>query len=138
MLYRPTDLEFAPDGSIIICGWGGDYHYDRGSEGSWMYRITHTGRPALSKSDWFPEKRSRPYAQWNVEQLVEDLGSDVLPVWRVNAQDELVRRGRKVRDALIQAWSEAPYTGSIPAENPYGDGHAGERIAAIMVESLLK
>jgi putative membrane-bound dehydrogenase-like protein len=103
MLYRPTDLEFAPDGSIYICGWGGDYHYDRNNDGSWMYRVTHSGRPAAAKSEWFPEKRSKPYVQWDIEQLVEDLGPEVLPVWRVNAQDELVRRGRKVCDALIQA-----------------------------------
>ena len=32
--------------------------------------------------------------------------------------------------------NEAPYGGPIPADNPYGDGHAGERIARILAQSL--
>ena len=48
------------------------------------------------------------------------------------------RERAAVRDALILAWSVTPYSGPIPAENPYGDGHAGERIAAILVRSLMK
>ena len=101
MLYRPTDLEFAPDGSIYICGWGGDYHYDPGDEGSWLFRVTHSD-PSV-RSDAIPTKLAQPYAQWTIDQILEDLGSDVLPVWRVNAQNELVRRGVRVRDDLMRS-----------------------------------
>ena len=100
-LYRPTDLEFAPDGSIYICGWGGDYHYDREDEGSWIFRVRYSGQPSSAKSNDLGETRRMPLAQWSVEQLVEALGPDALPVWRVNAQDELVRRGATAQAALI-------------------------------------
>ena len=36
-----------------------------------------------------------------MDQLLEDLRQSILPVWRVNAQDELVRRGLSVRDELL-------------------------------------
>jgi putative membrane-bound dehydrogenase-like protein len=103
MLYRPTDMEFGPDGSIYICGWGGDYNYGREKEGSWMFRITHTAQPEAAKSVWYPNKRTKPYAEWSVTQLIDDLGPEVLPVWRVNAHDELVRRGGGISDAVVRA-----------------------------------
>ncbi len=98
LLYRPTDLEFAPDGSLHICGWGGDYDYETGVEGSWIFRITH----APQNVNWTPgEKRVRPHSKWTVNELLADLGPENIPVWRVNAQDELVRRGASVREPLI-------------------------------------
>lgn len=102
LLYRPTDMEFGPDGAIYVCGWGGGYHYDRGREGSWIFRITHTIRPQPAKHDWWTDKRNRPLADWTIDELVEDLTSATLPVWRVNAQDELVRRGSEDIDLLIR------------------------------------
>ena len=103
MLYRPTDMEFGPDGTIYSCGWGGDYHYEPGTVGSWMYRISHTGNPIAPRTEWFPKKRALPYSQWSFDQLLTDLDHDVLPVWRVNAQDELVRRSDQVREPLIES-----------------------------------
>ena len=46
------------------------------------------------------------------------------------------RERETVREALVSAWNEAPYGGPIPADNPYGDGQAGERIALILAQSL--
>ena len=102
-LFRPTDMEMGPDGSIYICGWGGDYHYQPGEEGSWVYRIHHQKRPLPHRSEWFAQKHHLPYSEWTLAQLLEDLDQDKVPVWRVNAQDEIVRRGLKNRDALIAA-----------------------------------
>ena len=54
-----------------------------------------------------------------------------------SGQNILVGRDReRVRDTLLAHWSEAPYAGSLPAPNPYGDGHAGERIAEILRRDL--
>ena len=100
--YRPTDMEFGPDGSIYICGWGGDYHYDREAEGSWIFRITNSRKSPPAKSEWWPDKRGTPYAYWTIDELVADLRSDTLPVWRVKAQDELVRRGAENYEALVE------------------------------------
>lgn len=100
ILYRPTDLEFAPDGSLYICGWGGDYHYEEGAEGSWIFRVTSR----LSRADWRPdEKRIRPQSEWTLDELLADLGPENIPVWRVNAQDELVRRGASLQEPLMAA-----------------------------------
>ncbi|MEQ1828023.1 MAG: PVC-type heme-binding CxxCH protein, partial [Pirellula sp.] len=101
ILYRPTDIEMGPDGSIYICGWGGDYHYDRNKEGSWLFRITHTDANS-TKLGQTASKRSQPINTWKLDLLVEDLGQSALPVWRVAAQDEIVRRGESVRDPLIR------------------------------------
>jgi UDP-N-acetylglucosamine 2-epimerase (non-hydrolysing) len=37
-----------------------------------------------------------------------------------------------VRAALARAWQEPPYAGPLPAPNPYGDGHAAERIVEVL------
>ncbi len=51
-----------------------------------------------------------------------------------SGQNRLVGRTRAgVRDALLQAWSEPPYAGPIPAPNPFGDGRAAERIADLVL-----
>ena len=97
--YRPTDIEFGPDGSLYSCGWGLDYHYTPGREGSWIYRISHAG--ALESDDASPERI--PRSRRSLEALLDDLGTDVLPVRRVAAQDEILRRGTVVRDGLVTA-----------------------------------
>ncbi len=100
-IYRPTDLEFGPDGTVYVCGWGGDYHYQPGEEGSWVYRIHATDKPIATRSEWFASKYHLPYSEWTLDQLLADLDHGVIPVWRVNAQDELVRRGLANRNALM-------------------------------------
>lgn len=100
-LYRPTDLEVGPDGTVYICGWGGDYHYQPGEEGSWIYRVRHLGQDPQPRADWYQAKYHVPYSEWTLDQLIADLGQATLPVWRINAQDELIRRGVVNRDALI-------------------------------------
>jgi len=38
--------------------------------------------------------------------------------------------------ALLDAWSEPPYAGPIPAPNPFGDGRAAERVALAIAAAL--
>ena len=102
-IYRPTDMEFGPDGTVYVCGWGGDYHYQLSEDGSWIYRIHFEGNPITPRSDWFKQKYHVPYSEWTLGQLIEDLDAGTLPIWRVNAQDEIVRRGLTNRVALIAA-----------------------------------
>jgi len=101
MLYRPTDIAFGPDGAIYTLGWGGNFHYEKNEEGSWVFRVSH---PLGGKSN---PSLSTPLAKRTVAQLLEELGSEILPVRRVNAQDELVRRDVVVWDELAKAISEA-------------------------------
>jgi UDP-N-acetylglucosamine 2-epimerase (non-hydrolysing) len=54
-----------------------------------------------------------------------------------SGMNRIVGRSReRVRRALAEAWAEPPYAGPIPAPNPYGDGRAGERIAALLERAL--
>lgn len=92
-LFRPTDLEFGPDGALWILGWGAGYgaEYKDGrmtSEGR-IFRITAKGGTPMPHP---APKRARPLAQWTVAELIEDLDGP-LPVWRADAQGELLRRG---------------------------------------------
>ncbi len=100
-LFRPTDLEVGPDGALWILGWSAGYgaEYQDGamtSEGR-VFRVVAKNSPPARRQ---MPKRSKPLAQWTVTELVEDFDGP-LPVWRSDAQDELVRRGASVKTELI-------------------------------------
>lgn len=101
MLYRPTDLAFGPDGSLYTLGWGGNYHYEIGNEGGWVFRLRYVGEndSTTKKIEEAPEQL---VSAKSVAALLADLGTDLLPVRRVNAQDELVRRGSAVSGIVIE------------------------------------
>ena len=99
MLYRPTDLAFGPGGDLYILGWGGNYHYEKGQEGSWVFRVSYpAGARPVAAQRTPPGRRS-------VAQLLTELGPESVPARRVNAQDELVRRGDAICDELLEAIS---------------------------------
>jgi len=100
-LFRPTDLEVGPDGALWILGWSSGYgaEYKDGqmtSEGR-VFRVVSKSSPPAR---WQTPKRGKPLAQWTVSELVEDFDGP-LPVWRIDAQDELVRRGASVKAELL-------------------------------------
>ena len=92
-VFEPTDIEVGPDGALYILSWGHAYgatmkdgnQVDAGR----VYRIRYVKRPL---TEWKNDRRSKPHAEWSLDELFADLGSGV-PAWRVDAQDELVRRG---------------------------------------------
>lgn len=101
-LFRPTDIEIGPDGALWILGWSAGYgaEYRDGqmtSEGR-VFRVVSKASPPAR---WQAPKRGRPLAQWTVPELVEEFDGP-LPVWRIDAQDELVRRGSGVKAELLQ------------------------------------
>ena len=100
-LFRPTDLEVGPDGALWILGWSAGYgaEYKDGqmtSEGR-VFRVVAKNSPP---APWKTPKRSKPLMQWTVAELVEDFDGP-LAVWRIDAQDELVRRGASVKAKLL-------------------------------------
>ncbi len=114
-LYRPTDLEFGPDGALWILGWGTGYGatYRDGqlaSEGR-VFRVTwdQASSPAT-----LPPRNPLRLDQWPIPELIREFQSP-LPVRRINAQDELVRRGPVVRNALIAAFTQPADTASETA-----------------------
>lgn len=106
--FDPVDIEIGPDGAIYISSWGREYgvKYIDGkiaNEGR-IYRLWPRAAPPMK---WDAARRSRPASAWTVSELVEDLGSH-LPVWRTNAQEELIRRGDAVVELLMSVLGKTP------------------------------
>lgn len=112
-LFRPTDIEIGPDGALYIAGWGSVYGTEYVPAEKWtpeenakyqgrVFRLTHEESPLIPRARWDTAKRTKDISQWSFSELLEDLGSN-LQVWRVHAQDELVRRGDVVRKDLLVA-----------------------------------
>ena len=110
-LFRPTDIEVGPDGALYIAGWGSVYGTEYVPKEKWtpeesakyqgrVFRLRHES-PLIAQSKWNTAKRKKEIKTWSFEELMEDIGHQV-HVWRVNAQDELVRRGGSVRSELIK------------------------------------
>jgi putative membrane-bound dehydrogenase-like protein len=95
-LFRPTDIALGPDGAIWCLSWSRGY-------GSEMKdgQMTNEGRiyRIAVKGASVPPLSMKPMKDRNVGELIAAFSSP-LPVHRIDAQEELVRRGGKVRDAL--------------------------------------
>ena len=107
-LFRPTDLEFGPDGALWVLGWssgyGAEWENDQLINEGRIFRITWKDAP--------PAKallNTKPLEQFSVDELIEDFDSP-LPVRRINAQDELVRRGESEASAILERLSEGELT----------------------------
>jgi len=112
-LFRPTDIEIGPDGALYIAGWGSVYGTSYVPKDKWtpeenakyqgrVFRLIHKDSPLVPKAKWDTAKRRMNIQAWSFQDLMEDLGSNV-HVFRVHAQDELVRRGDAVRRDLVVA-----------------------------------
>ena len=99
-LFKPVDIVVGPDGALYISGWGEEYGAvwkdgQQVNEG----RIFRISWPDAPESKWNTAKRGKPVAEWTIQELFDDLGS-LLPVWSIDAQDELVRRGAPIKEEL--------------------------------------
>lgn len=114
-LFRPCQMIVGPDGAIYVCDWrtdsgGAGKLWGDGVHGR-IYRLRWTGTEA---SPAIPLRGLDTWAKLlkaSDDDLFEKLGSDDMTV-RVEARKELVRRGSKVRDAVLQRfvdgkWSDA-------------------------------
>lgn len=92
-VYDPTDIEVGPDGALYVLSWGRTYGADvqDGEQRNIgrVYRIRYKDLPLLT---WTASHRGKRHAEWTLEELYADLAGHV-PTWRVNAQQEFVRRG---------------------------------------------
>jgi len=109
-LYKPTDIVVGPDGSIYVASWGRELKAEfkggkQTNEGR-IYRISWEDAPSV---EWNSAKRQKPLTHWTFEELAEDLGSPI-PVWNIDAQDELVRRGSWVNADLIERLKQGGLT----------------------------
>ena len=92
-LFKPTDIEVGPDGSLYILGWGRAYgaEFDKDGEQSNEGRIFRVSWNDASAFET-PAKFERPVEDWHFEELIEEFNSPI-PARRVGAQEELIRRG---------------------------------------------
>lgn len=98
-LFRPTDLEFGPDGALWVLGWstgyGAEWQDGQLSNEGRIYRIAPTGsRQSIAASN-------ADVSQRTTIELIADFASPVA-VHHIDAQDELVRRGLAVQDEIIR------------------------------------
>ncbi len=98
-LFRPTDLEVGADGALWILGWS------RGYGAEWKDgQLTNEGRVyRIAKKDTStPRQATNPSVlpEQSVLELVQQFSSP-LPVHRIDAQDELVHRGKPITQELI-------------------------------------
>ncbi|CAN5410628.1 hypothetical protein BH23VER1_BH23VER1_02110 [soil metagenome] len=104
-LYRPVDMAFGPDGALYVIGWGSGYGVERDAKGEMtnegrLFRIAPKGMKPL------PPLSATPLAKMSVAELQSEFES-LLPVRRIDAQNELVRRGPSVRDDLMKGLSRS-------------------------------
>ncbi|RYI32673.1 MAG: c-type cytochrome, partial [Acetobacteraceae bacterium] len=100
-LYRPVDMAFGPDGALYVIGWGRGYGVERNAKGAMtnegrVFRIAPKGMKPL------PPPSATPLAKMSVAELQSEFES-ILPVRRIDAQDELVRRGPGVSNDLMKS-----------------------------------
>ena len=146
-LFAPTDLEIGPDGALYCGGWGRGYgvEWKDGIENGEMlnkgrvFRFSHRDYKLRTRSEWATPKRAKPYAEWTFEELVEDLEAGGLPIWRVDAQEELVRRGTGIRGRLLAALEKRPLSTGLETYLTWTLGRLlGNAEHATTVEGLLR
>ena len=112
-LFRPTDMEVGPDGALWILGWSSGYGAEwKANEMTNEGRIFRVHWKGATPAKWDDSKRTKELSEWSVKELVEDF-SGPLPIWRTNAQEELVRRGGDVKVLLMSELQEGPLTGRL-------------------------
>lgn len=100
-LFRPVDMALGPDGALYVIGWGAGYGVERDDDGAMtnegrVFRVVPKGAPTL------PPPAGREMRDLKPAELIAEFAS-VLPVRRINAQNELVRRGATVVGDVLAA-----------------------------------
>jgi len=112
-LFRPTDLEVGPDGALYAGGWGKGYGVrwkdgQMANEGR-VFRIWYGESSPRLPTTWQRANRQKPIETWPVEELIDELKPPIRAC-HVDAQNELVRRGLRVKDELLQKLASGPLT----------------------------
>lgn len=145
--FDPVDIELGPDGAIWIGSWGrqygAKYENEKLTNEGRIYRLWPKEAPPLPYKN---SKRDKPISEWTSAELIEDLGSH-LPVWRCNAQDELIRRGESIRDDLLTALQKNPSQqletwitwtlGRIDPSLAWFEGNPNQRIQSLRIQATL-
>ena len=109
-LFKPTDIEVGPDGSLYILGWGRAYgaEFDKDGEQSnqgRIFRVSWKDAPAFQEEPKF----GRPLKDWSLDELIEEFDGPI-PARKVGAQEEILRRGD--RKLLLGNFRRSPVDSS--------------------------
>ena len=113
-VFEPTDIEVGPDGALYLLSWGHGYgatmEDDQQMDAGRVYRIRYAENNLIP---WRNVDRRTPNWKRELNELYSELGSSV-PAWRVNAQNELLRRAeasiRFLQNRLNQPSTKAQQT----------------------------
>ncbi|MCH2061764.1 MAG: PmoA family protein [Verrucomicrobiales bacterium] len=145
--FDPVDIEIGPDSTIWISSWGRQYgaHYKDG-------KLANEGRIyRFWPKDFNPNTRQRNprlLSDWSIGQLIADLGSQ-LPVWRTNAQNELIRRGSNALSSLLDVLDNSETStlletwtiwtiGRIAPSRAWFDGNINQKIQSLRLRAFHK
>ena len=108
-LYRPTDVEVGPDGSLWILGWSRGYGVEwkdgqMTNEGR-IFRVAYDGQKSAAagnnnRQDW-GNYFGQTLDAFSLDQCIDALRSP-LASQKTRAQEELVRRGNRVIEPLLE------------------------------------
>ena len=147
-LYRPVDMAFGADGALYIVGWGRGYGVEWDEKGNMsnegrIYRVMPR-QPAP-----MPALQPKATKEMTTAELIAEFDS-VLPVRRIDAQDEIATRGKSVHADLLAAlksgkltpaqetwtlWALARAGGDASLFNP-ATGNLNSRIQSIRILGL--
>ena len=122
-LFKPTDIEVGPDGTLWILGWGNGYGVEWNGEPKLenqinegrIFRVWHRDSQPNKRAKWFTDKRRKTIGNWTQQELVDDLTQPIAG-WRTDAQGELLRRNTpQMSDVLIRLAKDA----KTPAEETW-------------------
>ena len=141
--FDPVDIEMGPDGAIWISSWGRQYgaHYEGeklANEGR-IYRIWPKGCHSAPVN-------GNPFQ--SDAALIAALGHH-LPVWRTNAQEQLLQRGEEILPALLQQLASDELTTAqetwlvwtarrIDPARTWMDRNTNQKIQSLRVQGFLK
>ena len=101
-LFRPTDIEVGPDGALWILGWsrgyGAEWKDGKLTNEGRIYRVARKNAPVDHAAGSLVALNKK-----SVTELVKQFSSP-LPVHRIDAQDELVRRGNEIVKELLETF----------------------------------
>jgi len=91
-LFKPTDIEIGPDGSLYLLGWGRAYGAEFDKTGAQtnegrIFRVSWKQAPLFQE----PLKFRRALSDWSHQELIAEFDSSI-PVRRTTVQTELIRR----------------------------------------------
>lgn len=110
-LFKPTDLEVGPNGSLYILGWGREYgvqwndKQEQVNEGR-VFEVRWRHNKAKEELLAKHQRWQKPLSDWTTKELISGL-DDILAVRRIAAQEALILRKDGPSEILLAFQDES-------------------------------